>query len=613
MIRRQRELLKQTFTLRELQNVSDSRIEQLGANQQEILTATQEFSEGLRQRGAEVPPLEQAIVEMQGAVDALRAGLLEVGQAMEESALASLIEARQNLRQILNMSNSSQSSQCRTFDRQQQQKLRPPEQERKSQDQQSQQQLNQACQTLEQLAQQQQQWSQQVNPPSQSSSSSGQSGTPRQQPMDPARQQQLAEQQRSAIRQAEEVSQQLEESRLGGELAEQRMDQAGQDMQEALDELGSNRTEGASDAAQQAAQRLRELAEHLQRLNEPEFSQRLAKAANLAQQLADDQQQLAGSAADQQPQGGSQGEPKEQTGSQGEPNEQDGTDGGSQPQRGATGQSTEQDGSSGQTQGSGRDGESSGERMGAAQRRLAERGEELDELTARLAAESLDQQPEIHRMIQDAREANPTGEIVELMRAAAEDFDADQASRAVQSADVAARSLRQLSDDLRGAHERLTQPDLEQLLEAEQQAAEVLRRMLQSRSEAERQLARSQLDELERTLDPLAGGDQRLAKAMDAMRGRGDVEESADEGTNRSRNASSTFERAGDVQASAEARLDESDRVMVTGLRRVTNVLQTMIQEAVLDRALLDPDDAVPPGYQKMVEEYYRALSEDLR
>ena len=47
--------------------------------------------------------------------------------------------------------------------------------------------------------------------------------------------------------------------------------------------------------------------------------------------------------------------------------------------------------------------------------------------------------------------------------------------------------------------------------------------------------------------------------------------------------------------------------------RKVTGELQTMIQEAILDRALLAPDENVPPGYEKMVEEYYRALSEDLR
>jgi hypothetical protein len=73
------------------------------------------------------------------------------------------------------------------------------------------------------------------------------------------------------------------------------------------------------------------------------------------------------------------------------------------------------------------------------------------------------------------------------------------------------------------------------------------------------------------------------------------------------------FERASDVRSSPEARFEQSDQVLVTGLRKVTGTLQTMIQEAILDRALLAPDDAVPPGYEKMVEQYYRALSEDLR
>ena len=73
------------------------------------------------------------------------------------------------------------------------------------------------------------------------------------------------------------------------------------------------------------------------------------------------------------------------------------------------------------------------------------------------------------------------------------------------------------------------------------------------------------------------------------------------------------FKQAGDFQSSPEARFEHSDQVLVTGLRKVTGTLQTMIQKAILDRALMAPDDAVPPGYEKMVEQYYRAMSEDLR
>jgi hypothetical protein len=245
------------------------------------------------------------------------------------------------------------------------------------------------------------------------------------------------------------------------------------------------------------------------------------------------------------------------------------------------------------------------------QRRLVERAEQLSELAADVAAESLDQAAEIQRMIQDARSANPPGEIAGLMRAAAEDLERERSSQAVQSADVATRSLNQLAGDLRNAHQRLTQPDLEQLIAAEQQAAEMLREMLESRGESERAMARAKSGKLDQTLDPLAAGDKRLAEAQDAMHGRANPD-AADADSDGQRSGG-TFRQAGESNSSLEAQFDESDQVLVTGLRKVTVTLQTMIQEAILDRAMLAPDDAVPPGYEKMVEEYYRALSEDLR
>ena len=48
-------------------------------------------------------------------------------------------------------------------------------------------------------------------------------------------------------------------------------------------------------------------------------------------------------------------------------------------------------------------------------------------------------------------------------------------------------------------------------------------------------------------------------------------------------------------------------------LRQVNKALQVKIQETILAGALLDPDGTVPPAYKKMVDEYYRRLSEDLR
>jgi hypothetical protein len=51
----------------------------------------------------------------------------------------------------------------------------------------------------------------------------------------------------------------------------------------------------------------------------------------------------------------------------------------------------------------------------------------------------------------------------------------------------------------------------------------------------------------------------------------------------------------------------------VNGVNRAIVALQSKIQDLILKDALLDKDEAVPPKYRKLVEEYYRVLSEDLR
>jgi hypothetical protein len=53
--------------------------------------------------------------------------------------------------------------------------------------------------------------------------------------------------------------------------------------------------------------------------------------------------------------------------------------------------------------------------------------------------------------------------------------------------------------------------------------------------------------------------------------------------------------------------------VYAEGVPEVVKLLQAKIQEVILKDALLDKDEAVPPQYKALVEEYYRLLSEDLR
>ncbi len=123
-------------------------------------------------------------------------------------------------------------------------------------------------------------------------------------------------------------------------------------------------------------------------------------------------------------------------------------------------------------------------------------------------------------------------------------------------------------------------------------------------------MVRSQLETLIENLAPISRRDQRLAQAEQSLRNP-DV----------SNFSSSDSDRADSVlleerrlrTPTEEGQLGHSDRVLVSGLRQVTKVLQRIILEANMERAMANPDAAVPPDYVEMVEEYYETLSRDER
>jgi hypothetical protein len=116
-------------------------------------------------------------------------------------------------------------------------------------------------------------------------------------------------------------------------------------------------------------------------------------------------------------------------------------------------------------------------------------------------------------------------------------------------------------------------------------------------SGSSRELLRGQIEELLQELQRAAAGNPALqAAAGEAL----------------AKTASAAASSEGQ-SADRETGLYESGRMLTDALREIAAVLQTQIQEAILAGALADPNAAVPPQYQKMVDEYYRVLSEDLR
>lgn len=180
LITRQRQNLSNTFAMQDEAQPPKAGTQRLLTYQKEILDGTNEFHMGLVARGLSAPSLEKAVQKMEEAVASLEVPELPAAVTKEQRALALLIDARKNLRQILKQSNSQSASACRKFDRRQRQKLRMPE---KKQPEDQQQQLASARAKLEDLAKKERKWSEEAKTSCQNpSNSSSKSSKPSQSP-----------------------------------------------------------------------------------------------------------------------------------------------------------------------------------------------------------------------------------------------------------------------------------------------------------------------------------------------------------------------------------------------------------------------------------------------
>src|SRR5262249_48789223 len=114
--------------------------------------------------------------------------------------------------------------------------------------------------------------------------------------------------------------------------------------------------------------------------------------------------------------------------------------------------------------------------------------------------------------------------------------------------------------------------------------------------------AEKKVTELQEAMDKLAAGDAKLQEAAQALQ-----------------NAlNSQRSNPGHGWAAPSTPHDRADLYVPpknydAGIIVAIKALQAKIQERILKDALLDKDEAVPPQYKKLVEEYYRILSEDVR
>jgi hypothetical protein len=496
---------------------------------------------------------------MEAAVANLGQKKMQTACDQEETALAGLIKARQNLRQLL--SQSSSASECRKFDSQQKQKLRLP----KEKDQPA-----QLQQEIAKLAQEERQLSKDIDAPSGQSQNESSAKEPKKDSQasqkksgsnssdstqsDADFRASLVERQEKAARKAVEIQELVRKDEALTDLALKRMNGAAEAIQASAKALDAGQKKEASRQATTAAEHLERLARQVGALKPAEPGSRLANAQRLAQELAGRQQAL-----------GKEVQKKGQTGAQPVARQP------SPPDSDA-----------------------------ARQQSLTEEARSLADILQRTQADCRGSNSQLGESLRQATEANPPDAIVAQMGRAADAVQAGGSEAAQRDMDQSARMLDALARDIGTVRRGMVQPQLEKLLAAEKQAAEVRKNLKTVTNENQKIEAEKKLIDLRDNLANLKPGKGKLAEALAALDGA-------------VRNGGGGWTRREEKRENRQIFFIEPPISYDTNVQRVVQELQAKIQEIILKDVLLNKDEAVPPQYKAFVEEYYRVLSEDLR
>ena len=171
--------------------------------------------------------------------------------------------------------------------------------------------------------------------------------------------------------------------------------------------------------------------------------------------------------------------------------------------------------------------------------------------------------------------------------------------QAARDAATAAGRLDALAHDLESARRAAVQPQLDRLLAAEKEAADLQERLRSVRQSSQQAGA-------EKALSDFAG------RLQNVSRGEGPLREAADHLQGATQSSHAGWTRNDTIQA-GEGGYFVPPVVYTESLGAVITSLQAKIQEIMLDNALVERNGPVPPQYKHLVEDYYRVLSQDLR
>jgi hypothetical protein len=461
LIARQRAILQRTFVQAERGGADPEGIRKLARTERELAAATEEFTQGIEQRAGLVPPLREALEAMVRAGWALEEKRLDEGRGSEEAALAALVKARKNLRQILK--DSKCASTCRKFDIQQKQKLRkPPEKDRKEEQARLPEALGKLALEEKKLAEEiaARQGGAQLEKPDSDRPHAGQphpnEGSPQ-------------ERQQRAAQAARDLQQQFARDEALDGLPRERMESAARAIAESARDLEAKRDAEAGRRAAEAARDLECLARQVEALQGADPLARLAAAQGLARQVAHEQDRL----------------------------DRDLKEGLAHPPDGK-----QQD---------------SARRQAARQRDIAEEARTLADLLRKAQEQAEDKNPQVGKALRQAREAHPPEEAVGHMHRAAAALAEGRPHEGGRETEQATRLAAALARALEEARRGSIQPQLDKLLAAEKKAAEAHQALHNADSEAKKAEAEKKMADLHEALGKLPAQDGKVAEAAAAL------------------------------------------------------------------------------------------------
>jgi hypothetical protein len=234
------------------------------------------------------------------------------------------------------------------------------------------------------------------------------------------------------------------------------------------------------------------------------------------------------------------------------------------------------------------------------QQQLAAGAEELADLVDQLRAESAEQDWLVQRALTEQASANPPEQAAANMQQAAQSLEQRQGRAASGEGQRAAATLKRFAAGVNEIQQAMGPARLEQLTNAEKRAAELIKSLRRATGPAERAMVQAGASEFAESIRSLTNADDELAAATETIL--------------RSQGVSSPNAPTVNTFADSETstRFGSAPTTLADGLRNVDEILQRRIQEAILSGAIHQPVGAVPPEYSKMVEDYYRKLSEDV-